>query len=236
MNTKGNYGVSVKVWGGLACFTMPESKVERMSYPVMTPSAARGILQAIYWHPEMSYEVTRITVLNPIRYIGFMRNELKSKTSFVVARRNMETGDGYCNDEDRTQRFTTALKDVAYIINADITLNPHATRGEGIGKFLDQFSRRVAKGKCFRQPHFGLREFACFFGPADNAPAAEINMDLGMILGEMEYKGGDSALAEPVFMRAEIRDGVMEVPRELYKKLKRYWKKEDGSYVLAKAG
>ena len=107
------------MWGAMACFTRPEAKVERVTYEVMTPSAARGILEAIYWKPEMRWQIREIRVLRPIRHISLLRNEVKSVAILSTARQWAQQGGGYCADEDRTQRHTLALRDVAYIIVAD---------------------------------------------------------------------------------------------------------------------
>mgnify|MGYP000904643986 CR=1 FL=1 len=230
---KGNYGVSVKVWGSLACFTRPETKVERVSYPFPTPSAARGILEAIYWHPEMFYEIKKIRILNPIKYLSIMTNELKSKTSFVVGRRGAEGGARYYREDDRTQRHSLLLKDVAYEITARIVLNPHRGPDNPIGKYLDQFNRRVEKGKCYKQPYFGMRDFSCNFAPANGDRAVPVSQDFGLMLGELEYHSGVSTLADPVFIQGVVKDGVFTVPEDLYRGLKRFWRKENGEYVLA---
>ncbi|OYT69009.1 MAG: type I-C CRISPR-associated protein Cas5, partial [Armatimonadetes bacterium JP3_11] len=148
--------LSVKVWGEMACFTRPEMKVERVSYPVMTPSAARGILEAIYWKPEFEWRVREIRVLKPIRHIALVRNEVKSR----IPTRNPQP---IFVDEDRTQRYTLALRDVAYIICAKIVLRPHANKD--IAAYRDQFRRRVERGDCYFQPYLGCREFSAYFAP-----------------------------------------------------------------------
>src|SRR5215217_3610242 len=131
--------LEVKVWGDLACFTRPEFGVERVSYEVMTPSAARGILEAIFWKPEFRWEVREIRVLNPVRRLSIMRNEVESRQSH----RRTEP---YYADEDRAQRHTLMLRDVAYIVRAEIALKP----GENnVVKYLEQFRRRVRRGQCF---------------------------------------------------------------------------------------
>ena len=157
--------LEVKVWGEFACFTRPEMKAERVSYSVMTPSAARGVLEAIFWKPEFSWQVREIWVLNPIRHFSILRNEVNSKAAFATARGWGRTGGGYFADEDRAQRHTLALRDVAYLIKADMALAPHAT--EDIAKYRDQFRRRVNRGQCYHQPYLGCREFVASFGPPD---------------------------------------------------------------------
>lgn len=216
MEKKEEKGVSVLVWGKLACFTSPETKVERVSYPTPTPSAARGILESIFWEPEMYYEVRQIKIINPLKWINIMRNEIKSKTSFTVAQRSIAGGEGYYHEDDRTQRNTLALKDVAYVIKAEIFLKPYAAEKYEIGKYLDQFNRRVRKGQCFRQPCMGLKEFIAFFEPANGQEPCNINIDCGFMLGEMEYLSPKSAIATPRLMPAKVVGGVLNVPRELY--------------------
>src|SRR6266508_6850254 len=118
--------LAVRVWGDLACFTRPEMKVERVSYPVMTPSAARGILEAVFWKPEFRWRVQEIWVLKPIRYTSILRNEVNSRQSERAARGWQADGGGYDAAADRAQRHTLGLRDVAYVIAAQIELKPHA--------------------------------------------------------------------------------------------------------------
>ena len=192
--------VRVKVWGDLACFTRPDLKAERQSYPVMTPSAARGILDAICWRPSMFWAVRSIAVLRPIRFIGFRRNEVTVKAGVrmipIVA------------DDVRAQRFTLALRDVAYLIEADARLTPKATPGETPQKFAAMFERRVAKGQCFTQPSLGLRECAAFFAPDDGEAPIEVDQDLGTMLHDLCY--GDTTEAR--FFAARLERGVLRVP------------------------
>lgn len=164
--------ISVEVWGDFACFSRPESKVERLSYPVITPSAARGVLSAIYSKPiEFYWQVTKIEVLSPIRFMGFKRNEVKSrqnenKSIFV--------------DEERTQRQSMVLKDVRYRISAQIRLQP-GYKGT-VKQLYEQARRRIESGKCYFQPSFGLREFVCYFDiPSDKEPIKD-SQDLGLML------------------------------------------------------
>src|ERR1700681_1645556 len=129
--------LEVKVWGELACFTRPEMKAERVSYPVITPSAARGILEAIFWKPEFSWQVREIWVLNEIRHFSILRNEVNSKAVAATAVRWGQSEGGYFAEEDRAQRHTLALRDVGYIVRADVILRDHAT--ENVAKYRDQF-------------------------------------------------------------------------------------------------
>lgn len=203
--------LELKVWGPLACFTRPEMKVERVSYSVMTPSAARGVLEAIFWKPEFSWRVHEIWVLNPIRYFSMVRNEVQSKAS---PRRE----DPYYADKDRTQRHTLALRDVAYVIRADVAVRPHCDADPA--KFRDQFRRRVARGQCFHRPALGCREFAAEFGPPgpQDRPRHEITRDLGLMLFDLKYNG-NAGPHEPHFFEAILEGGVLRVPQRLYEEI-----------------
>jgi CRISPR-associated protein Cas5d len=209
--------LEVKVWGEFACFTRPEMKAERVSYSVMTPSAARGILEAIFWKPEFSWQVREIWVLNSIRHFSILRNEVNSKAALSTARGWARTGGGYFADEDRAQRHTLALRDVAYLIKAEIILAPHAT--DDIAKYRDQFRRRVSRGQCYHQPYFGCREFVASFGPPDGTERAiDLTDDLGRMLFDLNYAGDKSGRGTPRFFAAQLEVGILHVPPELYRK------------------
>jgi CRISPR-associated protein Cas5d len=208
------YGVKVKVWGDYACFTRPEMKVERVSYDVMTPSAARGILEAIHWKPAIQWVVDRIHVLRPIRFDTIRRNELASKIPMGNVKKAMkEDSEPLCIfvEEDRQQRAALVLRDVAYVIEAHFELTARAGPQDNNGKHLDTFNRRVAKGQCFHRPYLGCREFSAFFGPIEDPlpPSAhEGKRDLGWMLHDLDFAAG----MEPRFFRAELVDGVITVP------------------------
>ncbi|MBM4287973.1 MAG: type I-C CRISPR-associated protein Cas5 [Deltaproteobacteria bacterium] len=215
--------LEVKVWGDWACFTRPEMKVERVSYPVMTPSAARGVLEAIFWKPEISWRVREIWVLNAIRYFSILRNEVTKVISHEAARKWQKSGGGYFADEDRGkyggQRHTLALREVAYIIKADIALKPHADADAA--KYRDQFRRRVARGQYHHTPYLGCREFAARFGEPNTSdlPLKRLNMELGLMLFDLEYAHddrGQGIRGKPKFFRAQIENGVMQLDQELY--------------------
>ena len=207
--------LEVKVWGEFACFTRPEMKAERVSYSVMTPSAARGVLEAIFWKPEFSWQVREIWVLNPIRPFSILRNEVNSKATLSAARGWAKTGGGYFADEDRAQRHTLALRDIAYLIKADIRLAPHAT--EDAAKYRDQFRRRVTRGQCFHQPYFGCREFIASFGPPDDRERPiDLTDDLGRMLFDLDYADDKSGRGTPRFFIARLNDGILRVPSELH--------------------
>ena len=202
--------VEVKVWGEFACFTRPEAKVERVSYEVMTPSAARGVLEAIFWHKPMQWRVREIAVLKPVRHFSLLRNEVKSKAS--------PRSDGLSIGDERTQRHTLGLKDVAYIIRADTWLPPGSTDADP-AKYRDQFRRRVERGQCFHRPYLGCREFAADFGPVtdDDQPIDE-DIDLGRMLFDIDYGLKGNA---PRFFEGRLEGGVLRVPNELYEEAHR---------------
>lgn len=210
--------VSVKVWGRLACFTRPEMKVERVSYEVMTPSAARGILEAVFWKPEFQWRVQEIHVLRPIRRISLLRNELKSKLAFSTVRKWATEDEHYFIEEDHTQRHTLALQNVAYTILADVHLRRHADAVDS-AKYRDQFRRRVARGQCFQRPYLGCREFVADFAPPDGSetPISRTE-DLGRMLFDMNY-GTKGDRITPRFFQARLQEGVLHVPQRLYEEM-----------------
>lgn len=186
--------IKILIRGPLACFTRPEMKVERMSYPVITPSAARGVLEAILYKPEFRWKVRRIHVLNSIKFIGLRRNEVQGKISTAKARQWMRgkgtieplVADAMGRDqggegEGRTQRNTVALKDVAYVIEADAWVRPEVK--ETPVKYYECFQRRVERGQCFTQPVLGCREFVGYFEPVpDQFETISDTRDLGLML------------------------------------------------------
>jgi len=217
-----SYGVSLKVWGEYACFTRPEFKAERVSYDVITPSAARGLLEAIYWKPAIAWVVDRIRVLNPIRFDTVRRNEVavqgKSghKISMGKVVNALHGGKGAVEifaDEERQQRATLLLRDVRYVIEAHF--EPRDKDGENSAKHRDIFLRRAAKGQCFHGPYLGCREFPACFEPLDGAPPQPDDAllgprDLGWMLHDLVY--GQDGGREARFFRARMNDGVIEVP------------------------
>lgn len=210
--------LEVKVWGEFACFTRPEMKVERVSYPVMTPSAARGVLESIFWKPEMRWRVREIWVLKPIRHLSLIRNEVNSPSSISMARNWSIYGGGYFAEEDRAQRHNLILRDVSYLIKADIELKSH--NKANVAKYRDQFRRRVAAGQAFRAPYLGCREYAAFFGPPEGGEAPfDISDDLGRLLFDMKYESSSSNRATPVFECFILERGVLRIPQEMYDRL-----------------
>lgn len=210
--------LEVKVWGEFACFTRPEMKVERVTYPVMTPSAARGVLEAIFWKPEFRWRVRAIEVLRDIAYFSLVRNEVKSTISPVSARRRVEGSGSFYAEDDRTQRNTLALRDVAYVIRADVELRNDGSDPEA--KYRDQFRRRVQRGQCFHQPYLGCREFSAYFGPVERDDSAiDRSERLGRMLFDMTYAADGSGGAEPIFFEAALERGVLHVPLDPHGKV-----------------
>ena len=208
--------LEVKVWGPFACFTRPEMKVERVTYQVMTPSAARGILEAIFWKPEFSWEVREIWVLNPVRHFSVLRNEINTKLAVSSVTGWMKNGGGYYADEDRAQRHTLALRDVAYLIKADIMLRPH-THAD-VAKYRDIFRRRVTRGQCHHRPYFGCREFSAYFGvPAPVEHPVDLTDDLGRMLFDFAFSDDGSGKGIPKFFAAHLHRGILKVPPDLYR-------------------
>lgn len=213
------YGIRLKVSGARACFTRPEMKVERVSYDVITPSAARGILSAIHWKPAIAWHIDRIHVLNPIRFESIRRNEVGSKISpaSVTKAIKAQSTAGLANyvDEDRQQRAATILRDVAYVIEAHFELTAKAGAEDSVGKHLDIFNRRARKGQCFQMPCMGVREFPADFSLLeDGEPIPEKHAslngerDLGWMLHDIDFDRNMT----PRFFRAHMVDGVIEVP------------------------
>ncbi|MCB1057702.1 MAG: type I-C CRISPR-associated protein Cas5 [Acidobacteria bacterium] len=200
--------------GPLACFTRPELKAERFSYEVMTPSAARGLLEAVLWKPAIRWQVRRIRVLSPIRFTALRRNEVNSKASAPATA--VIDGGGpaprYYADEDRTQRNTVALRDVDYVIEAAFELTERAGDDDNLTKFVEMFERRVRKGQHFHQPYFGCREFVAEVLPADEAPAAvDTSKDLGLMLWDIDYAPAGHRAR---FFHGRLEQGVLEVPAD----------------------
>lgn len=211
------FGIRLKVSGERACFTRPEMKVERVSYDVMTPSAARGILEAIHWKPAILWVIDAIHVLKPIRFQSIRRNEVGHKAPAGKIKTAMNRGslDGLqlLVDEDRQQRASTVLADVAYVIIAHFEMTPHAGPDDNEGKHLDIFNRRAARGQCFHQPCLGTREFdARFELLLPDAPLLkpiEETRDLGFMLWDIDHT---SKVRPSLFFRAKLESGVMKVP------------------------
>jgi CRISPR-associated protein Cas5d len=204
--------LEVRVSGEFACFTRPEMKVERVSYPLITPSAARGVLEAIFWKPEFAWRIEEIWVLRPIRYFSILRNEVNNRASERSATAWMTGGDGgYDASADRAQRHTLALRDVAYLIRAQV--QPRSDVQEDPAKYRDQFRRRVASGRCFATPYLGCREFSGVFGPRDpDERPIDVTEELGPMLLDLAYVPDGSGRGQPVFFEARLDHGIVRVP------------------------
>ena len=178
----------------------------------MTPSSARGILESIFWQPEFRWKVEEIAVLRPIQYFSILRNEVRSKAAFRTVSGWMESGIGqFIASEDRTQRHTLAIRDVAYIVRAQVLVRDSG--GAHPARYRDQFRRRVERGSCFATPYLGCREFAAYFGPEDGSERPiKVTAELGKMLLDMHYNADTSGRATPVFFDAKIERGIMRVP------------------------
>ena len=210
--------IQLELWGDYACFSRPEMKVERVSYDVITPSAARGLIESIYFHPGLRWVVDRINVCNPIRFTNIRRNEVKDVISDKKIRSAMNggrVGDLYLATPESIQpRAAMVLKDVRYIIEAHFEMTDKAAPSDNPGKFQDITKRRIAKGQFFHQPYFGTREFPAQFKACTEqyeCPKELIGeKDLGWMLLDMDFS--DPANIRPIFFRATMHDGVIKVP------------------------
>ena len=219
------YGVRLKIWGDNACFTRPEFKTERVSYDVITPSAARGVLEAIYWKPAIRWIIDAVHVLEPIRFTNFSRNEVGSKISVrkvsnAISRNSIEDL-RLIVTEDRQQRSSTVLVKPVYVIFAHFELTPSAPTGDKTAKHIDIFNRRAARGQCFHRPYLGTREFPADFEilshdaptPTPREPSGSLGFDHPRELGLMLWDVDHTAPGRPsMFFRARLTDGVLAVP------------------------
>jgi CRISPR-associated protein Cas5d len=223
--------VSIRVWGNYACFTRPEFKVERVSYPVVTPSAARGVMEAVFWRPEMRYEIRRIGILAFGSQTTILRNEIEDRqgrTPIVI-------------ETKRQQRSSLVLKDVDYVIEAAVVLRPHTK--DPLAKFLEQIERRIARGQYHHTPYLGTREFAANFEPWDGRPPTALDLTIGTMLFDLAFVESQTrnelAFRRPnreelangfkhaLFFDARIENGWLNVPAEQYRDLYRL----EGSHV-----
>lgn len=223
-----DYGVKLLVWGARAAFNRPEMKVERVTYDVMTPSAARGIMEAIYWKPQMRWIIDRIHVFNPIRFSNIRRNELGNRIAVNLKNTSGGVEMGIQVSENRQQRAGIFLMDVKYGIEAHVEVLKNDDENEHPGaKHIEMFKRRASKGQYFHHPCLGCREFPADFELVDQFPPVDPSLlgekDLGYMLNDMVFhpdkKGrivesseGKRLSADPVFFRASMKNGVIEVP------------------------
>ena len=213
---------TLKVWGDFACFTRPEMKVERVSYDVITPSAARAVFEAVLWKPALRWQIVRIEVLRPIRWVNIRRNEVGS----VIRTNNITTVMNGGNaaleiliEDDRQQRAGLFLRDVAYRLHASLHLRDAGSTGKTHAKFSEMFKRRARKGQCFNQPYLGTREFSCAFALIEQEaleqerrlhPAIAEDRELGWMLYDMDFS--DSENPVPRFFNARMVAGGITVP------------------------
>ena len=222
--------VSVRVWGDFACFTRPEMKVERVSYPVMTPSAARGILEAIFWEPQMYYLIESIRVVKRGEWVSFRRNEVMTKVSIRNAQTWMKNPEKFSPIQagggapDGTQRNMLALEHVEYVLTAELRLSELGRRAaQKLPKYRDEFERRARKGKCFHRPALGVREFAADFEWIDDPDATPLadwpDEDLGLMLYDVFDPGARAqgfrwlSTAELVQIKAARQQQIESLPK-----------------------
>ena len=210
------YGFRVSVRGDYALFSRPELKVERVSYDCMTPSAARGILEAIFWHPGMQFKIDRIYVLNPIKFENIRRNEVKAKISASNALKVMNQGKGelfLAASENIQQRASMVLKDVYYVIDAHFVMTEQANSTDNATKFYEIFQRRLKKGQCYHMPYLGCREFPAEVRPYEDKEIQTAyqgqEKELGFMLYDMDYSNLEDI--RPIFFRAILKNGVLDV-------------------------
>lgn len=207
----------LEVTGDFACFTRPEMKVERVSYDLITPSAARAVFESILWKPAIRWHVRRIEVLRPVRWTSVRRNEVGAVVSTRNVTTAMNAGNGqlalYVEDE-RQQRASLILRDVAYRLQAELEFLPDRAPGDNAAKYAEMFRRRASKGQCVNQPYLGCREFAARFrlieeDGADPPPVSDVNGDLGWMLYDMDFS--NPANPRPTFFRAQVNRGVLDL-------------------------
>ena len=211
-------GFTIDVRGDFACFTRPEMKAERVSYDLITPSAARAVFESICWKPAIRWQVERIELLNPVRWINLRRNEVGSVISSRNVEAAMRSGSGNLAlyvDEDRQQRAGLFLRDVRYRLHARFELTDRAGPADNAGKFADMFRRRAARGQCVNQPYLGCREFSAevrLVEQPEQEPQAlaEETRDLGWMFYDFDF--ANPAQPAPRFFRAQLQQGVLEVP------------------------
>ncbi len=210
------FGFRIEAWGERALFTRPELSVERVTYDVITPSAARGLIESVYWHPGMCYVIDRIHVINPIQFSSVRRSEVKEKASAVNMRKAVLGSKDlpYISSQENTLRASLILTDVRYVVDAHFVMTDKAKPEDNPGKFCDILKRRLRKGQCYSHPYFGCREFPANVsllegelppGAYDDAP----ERDFGIMLYDMDYSNSEDIT--PMFYRAVMRNGIIDV-------------------------
>lgn len=209
-------GVKVRVWGDMALFSRPEMKTERCSYDMITPSAARGLLEAIYWHPGLAWRIDKIHVVKPIQFTSIRRNEVKNKISAGSVLSVMNGADKplyLSSKEEIVQRASLLLRDVEYVIEAHFEMTEQANAADNEGKFKDITMRRLRRGECYHTPYFGCREFPARFEWYDKETVesayAGQEKDLGYMLYDLDYS--DPEEIQPMFFRAVLKNGVLDL-------------------------
>lgn len=205
--------IKMEVWGEYACFNRPEMKVERVSYDVPTPSAARGMVESVYYHPGLKWHVDKIYVCKPIRFTNILRNEVASKISArnVLTEANGKKRSYIDRNADIQQRATTMLRDVHYVIEAHFEMTDKANPSDNPGKFQDIVKRRLRSGQAYMQPYLGCRECTAHFRlwEGGDIPTIDETRDLGYMLYDMEYS--DPENIQPMFFRAQMVHGVIDL-------------------------
>ncbi|MGP4974410.1 MULTISPECIES: type I-C CRISPR-associated protein Cas5c [Psychrobacter] len=227
----------IEVWGDFALFTRPEMKVERVSYPVITPSACRAIFEAILWKPAIEWQIKRVEILSPVKWLSVRRNEVGTKLSTRNAQ-SMMNGKSKSDyaiiiDDNRQQRASLLLKDVRYRIYADLSMTDKAGKADNRVKFVQMFERRAKKGQCFYQPYLGCREFSAHFeyieldknnqpifenNESNTMPISE-NQDMGYMLYDLDFSVIDDP--QPMFFHAKMENGVISIPEKTSHEVKR---------------
>lgn len=205
--------VKMEVWGDFACFSRIELKIERVSYDVPTPSAARGIIESVYYHPGLKWHIDKIYVMNPIRFTSIRRNEVKSKISAnkIMKEANGKGASYIDRKKDIEQRATMMLRNVHYVIEAHFEMTDQANESDNPGKFQDIITRRLRKGQAYSQPYLGTRECTAHFGlwEGGEIPTISETRDLGLMLYDMDFS--DPNDIQPMFFRAKLENGVLDL-------------------------
>jgi len=211
-------GFCLEITGDYACFTRPEMKVERVSYDVITPSAARAIFESILWKPAMKWQIQKIEVLKSIRWVSIRRNEVSGVFPFGNLQKAMSGGEipALYVEDKRQQRVGLFLRDVAYRIHAGFTMTGEAGTDDSTTKFAEMFRRRASKGQCFYQPYLGCREFACDFRlimePEKEESSVNEDRSLGWMFYDWDYAESGKDETNPLFFNASMKNGVIDVP------------------------
>jgi CRISPR-associated protein Cas5d len=202
--------INVEIWGGYACFSRPELKVERVSYDLITPSAARGIIEAVCWKPAIRWVIDEIRVCNPIKFENIRRNEVKSKASIGK--------DYIAASDDRAQRAAMVLKDVRYVVTAHFEMTEHAMERDNEGKFAEMAKRRLRKGQFYHKPSLGVREFPAdvqLIEEGDELPQAiPETRSLGLMLYDIDYitdEENNVIEFKPIYFMAEMKNGIIDL-------------------------